>query len=265
MPGVAKKFDSNQKQLEQDDKNLVSVEEITHTHNVFVLEKVAARKIDKTEFKKLKAVAYSFNVGRSSKSVWFWFSKRIFDFVFALAALVLLSPLLVLIAIAIRLNSKGPIFFQHERVGERLKIFKVYKFRTMHEGVSTHPKAIYDNSDKKYRRPTIFEDPRITSIGRFLRSWSLDELPQLVNIIKGDMSLIGPRPLTLEESLVFPEKGLIRYSVPSGLTGLAQITDRFSNTDPDRYVNDIDYVNKLGFIQEFKIFVKSFYAIRDKY
>ena len=189
--------------------------------------------------------------------------KRLFDMVFAASALMALAPVLATIALLIRLTSKGPILFLQPRVGFRLRTFTILKFRTMHlEMEKVVP--IFDMTLMRYRRPNVTEDLRITPLGRFLRRWSLDELPQLFNILVGDMSLIGPRPLSIEEALKIPEDAFCRYAVPAGLTGLAQIKARSVVVDPSRFNWDITYLNQLGGRQELMIFLHTFAAIRDK-
>lgn len=213
----------------------------------------------------LFSMAEKLNYGRQTKSRWFWLGKRVFDLGLAMTLLVTLSPLLILIAVLIKIEGRGPIFYRHPRIGERLKIFKVLKYRTMHEGVSPRPQPVYDESDQRLRRPTVDEDPRITSSGRILRQWSLDELPQLWNIIKGDMSFIGPRPLSISESIGVREDQVVRYSVPAGLSGLAQIHDRGCEIGPARFEHDIRYIENLSVKQESSIFFRTFGVLRDKY
>jgi lipopolysaccharide/colanic/teichoic acid biosynthesis glycosyltransferase len=145
------------------------------------------------------------------------FLKSIIDWMLALIALVVLSPVLIVVAIAIKLDSKGPIFFRQQRLGRDGKVFKIYKFRSMvvHNPEST--KLLYEN------------DPRITRVGRFIRKTSLDELPQLFNILAGDMSFIGPRPPVpyfpkkIDEYNEFERQ---RFKVKPGISGLAQIRCR---------------------------------------
>lgn len=216
-------------------------------------------------YKSRVELAQILNVGRSSKSVVFWAAKRTFDVVLALSLLTLMSPIFLLICLVIKASTRGPIFFLQERVGERLRLFKIIKFRTMFSYASDAPAPIFDEDTNSYRRPLVREDQRITPFGRFLRQWSLDELPQVFNILKGDMSFIGPRPLCLKEALAIPNHALIRYSVPAGLSGLAQIRARGAAVGDERFYGDIEYVQKVGWLLETKIFFATFKALKDKY
>lgn len=163
-------------------------------------------------------------------------AKRIFDLFFALPGLLLLSPLLLVIAIWIKLDSVGPVFFRQERVGRNEKIFHIYKFRTM-----------CLDAESKGRQITVGEDPRITPSGRFLRRCKLDELPQLLNVIKGDMSLVGPRPEVQRYVSLYPAGVRERVmSVRPGITDYASIEYRDENSvlgraaDPEKaYIEEI--------------------------
>ncbi len=194
----------------------------------------------------------------------FWFVRRVFDLAFAVSVLALLAPFFLAICVAIKVDSRGPIFFRQMRVGQRLKWFKILKFRTMYEGVSAVPVAILDPTTGLYRRPRSSEDPRLTRVGRLLRRFSLDELPQVINILAGDMSLIGPRPLTLVESMAVPVDALSRYSVPAGLTGLAQIRNRQAIVSASRFDHDLEYVKTISWQVDAKIFFKTFGRMYDR-
>lgn len=141
--------------------------------------------------------------------------KRCFDFAAALTGLVLLSPVYLLIALAVRCTSRGPIFFLQERVGRGFRRFKIYKFRTM----------VID-APKLGLQITAGEDPRITRVGRFLRKWKLDELPQLANVLKGEMSLVGPRPEVPRYVEMFREDYACVLSVRPGITDPASLKYR---------------------------------------
>lgn len=194
------------------------------------------------EYERFLRLALLINQGRRNKSTLFWLTKRAIDITFSLGAIIVLSPILFVCAVMIRIESSGPIFFRQERVGERLRIFRVFKFRTMHVGVPDHPVGVIDDLTGKLRRPTPDEDPRVTRFGRFLRRWSLDELPQVFNILKGEMTIVGPRPLTIKESLAIPDDAWVRYSVPMGLTGIAQLENRSAIMEASRFTGDIRYV-----------------------
>ncbi|MBN1946772.1 MAG: sugar transferase [Bradymonadales bacterium] len=159
-----------------------------------------------------------------------WYLKRPADILFALGILLLLFPFLLLIALLIKLDSQGPVLYPCSRVGRGGRTFRFYKFRSMHENTSGQLKAIMESSPHisgeylAYHK--IRRDPRVTRMGHFLRRFSLDELPQVINVLKGDMSLIGPRPYLIEELPELEEKARIILSIRPGLTGLWQVSGR---------------------------------------
>lgn len=204
------------------------------------------------------ALVDALNYGRASKSMVFWVGKRSFDVFLSLALLLVCLPVLLLITLAISVESRGnPLFLQY-RVGERMRLFRIFKFRTMYHGAADEALMVRDDASGRLRRPTYQEDGRITRMGRFLRRWSFDELPQLVNVLLGQMSMVGPRPLTVIESTQIPVEALLRYSVPAGITGLGQIRDRSIIFTPDRFDHDRDYVLHLGLEQEWHIVKSTF-------
>jgi len=170
------------------------------------------------------------------------FLKRTFDVLIAGLLLVVLWPVLAVIAIAIRLSSPGPAVFKQERVGKNGKPFVFYKFRTMRL-----------DADPFGPSPKSGEDPRLTRIGRRLREYSLDELPQLVNIMKGDMSLVGPRPLYVSQVREWNERQKRRLSVKPGLTGLAQVSGRGRLTREEKLELDVRYVEGASFALDARI------------
>lgn len=159
------------------------------------------------------------NTGIRNNNLIYPYIKRIFDIVISIMALVILSPLLLIIGLAIKIGSKGPIFFTQKRLGKNGKEFNIYKFRTM-----------VDNAENMGRGIFITEsDNRITNIGKILRITSLDELPQLINVIKGDMSIVGPRPPLTYYPYVYDDYDFEkkqRFNVRPGITGYAQIKGR---------------------------------------
>lgn len=175
--------------------------------------------------------------------------KRLFDIIISTVMLVLLLPALLLIAILIKLTSNGPVFFKQERVGQNKRIFNVLKFRTM-----TH--AQHDLSIQ-----TIPGDTNITFIGTILRRVKIDELPQVINILKGDMSLIGPRPCLPNLLAELNEQGEKRFSCRPGLTGLAQINGNIYLTWEERWQYDAEYVKNISFICDFKILLKTILVV----
>ncbi len=159
--------------------------------------------------------------------------KRVFDVLASGLLLVVLAPLLVALGVAIRLGSAGPALFRQERAGQAGRPFMFYKFRTMRPGVDPFGPS-----------PKSGDDPRLTRLGRFLREYSLDELPQLVNIFRGDMSLVGPRPLYVAQRAEWDERQKKRLLVKPGLTGLAQISGRGALTREEKLELDVRYVER---------------------
>lgn len=152
------------------------------------------------------------------------FVKRFFDIVLASIGMIVLSPIFLIISLAIKLESKGPIFFKHTRIGKDGKIIKIYKFRSMVNNAEDMIKEFTPEQMKEYRENyKLTNDPRITKVGKFLRKTSLDELPQLINIIKGDLSIIGPRPVVSDELKKYGTNTRKFLSVTPGLTGYWQV------------------------------------------
>lgn len=172
--------------------------------------------------------------------------KRLLDLLISSFSLLILWPVFVVIAIFIKIDSKGRVFFKQERLGKDGEVFKIYKFRTMVE-----------NAENIGTGLSTFEgDPRVTKVGNLLRKTSLDELPQLINIIKGDMSLIGPRPPVPYSPKKYDEYSEIqrkRFTVRPGITGLAQVNGRNSLTWEERIDFDVKYVKQLRFGLDLKI------------
>ncbi len=171
--------------------------------------------------------------------------KRGMDFTVALTALIILSPLMLIVALLIKINRDGPVLFKQERPGLNGKIFKVYKFRTM--SVKTH--------DEQGNELTDFE--RMSKIGSLLRKTSVDELPQFINILKGDMSFIGPRPLLTEYLELYTPEQMRRHEVRPGISGWAQVNGRNTITWEEKFSFDVEYVDRISFIMDVKIFVKT--------
>ena len=168
--------------------------------------------------------------------------KRGLDIFIALAAMVILSPVLVAIGITIRLSSKGPAVFKQQRAGQNGKPFVFYKFRTMKLDAAPFGPS-----------PKSGEDRRLTKVGKFLRECSLDELPQLFNVLKGDMSIVGPRPLYLSQIPEWSERQKKRLLVKPGLTGLAQIQGRGEITREEKLELDVKYVENAGLLTDIRI------------
>lgn len=178
------------------------------------------------------------------------FFKPLLDFLIALVILLIaLIPLLV-IAMLIVAESKGPLFFKQERVGKDLRLFKVFKFRTM-----TNEKRTVGNT------PIIGKAKGVTKVGYYLRRYKIDELPQLLNVLFGDMSLIGPRPSVPEQLKQMTEAEKQRYSVRPGLTGLAQINGNIHLSWKERFVYDLNYVENVSLWNDLKIIFKTVFIV----
>jgi len=175
--------------------------------------------------------------------------KRIIDIAFSFVMLILVLPIFLLVAILIKINSKGPIFYTQKRLGKEGIIFKLIKFRTMtHKHREAHHQ-VYEG------------DPEVTYIGKFLRRYKIDELPQLFNVLKGDMSLVGPRPCLPELINKFNDDAFYRLKVRPGLTGLSQINGNIYLTWPQRWDYDKFYVVNLSFLLDLKIILKTIFVI----
>ena len=168
--------------------------------------------------------------------------KRVLDILIAIAVMVILSPVIVTIWIAIKLSSKGPAIFKQERAGKNSKPFVFYKFRTMKPDVEPFGPS-----------PKSGQDPRLTKVGKFLREYSLDELPQLFNILKGNMSIVGPRPLYISQIPEWNERKKKRLLVKPGLTGLAQIKGRAELTREEKLEFDVKYVETASLLTDIRI------------
>lgn len=172
------------------------------------------------------------------------FLKRPFDIIVAGGALLLLSPIMLIISLLVLKYHGRPVLFSQERPGKHEKIFSMYKFRTM-------------NNDKDEYGNLLPDDERLTKFGRTLRATSLDELPELINIVKGDMSLVGPRPLLIEYLPYYKKEEQLRHTVRPGLTGLAQINGRNLSSWDERLGNDVKYVKNIKFINDIKIIIST--------
>jgi len=183
--------------------------------------------------------------------------KKIFDYTLALISLIVLAPLFLLIAILIKKDSKGPVFFKQKRVGLNQKIFEIYKFRTMVDGAINIGKGLKIEKN----------DTRITKLGKFLRKTSLDELPQFINILRGEMSFVGPRPPVPYHPYKIGEysrEKAKRFGVKPGITGLAQVTGRNNLSWDERIVYDVEYVKKQSFLFDIKILINTFLKVLKK-
>lgn len=172
------------------------------------------------------------------------FGKRTFDFLISLISLIILSPVFFMISLLIIIDSRGGVLYKQKRVGKNLKIFTILKFRTM-----------YKNSDKRGPLYTEKNDKRITKIGKILRFTSLDELPQIINILKGEMSIIGPRPDILPN--IITDDFRMRSQISPGVTGLSQVNGRSSLTPEARMHYDLTYLKDMSFSKDLLIFIRT--------
>ena len=183
--------------------------------------------------------------------------KRVLDLLFSSLALIILSPFLLAIAVAIKLESQGSVFYTSERIGKKGRVFHCYKFRTMVRDAENRRAEIVHMNERDGVLFKISKDPRITHVGRFLRKYSLDELPQFINVLQGDMSLVGPRPPIASEVLEYKLKHLRRLDVMPGMTGLWQVQAR---QDPsfDSYVSlDLAYIENWSVWLDIKIIIRT--------
>lgn len=170
--------------------------------------------------------------------------KRLLDFILSLLALIILSPVLLITALLVRIKLGSPVIFKQKRPGLNEKIFTLYKFRTM--------------TDKKDDEGNLLPDSeRLTKFGKILRSTSIDELPELINILKGDMSIVGPRPQLVRDMVFMTEEQRKRHSVRQGLTGLAQVNGRNNITWEEKINYDLEYIDNITFINDIKIILKT--------
>ena len=176
------------------------------------------------------------------------FFKPAIDILFSLLLIILSLPLFCIITFLLFLINNGNPFFVQKRIGKNLKLFHLYKFKTMNEKKGVDGKLLPDQD-------------RLTSIGKFIRKTSMDELPQLINILKGDMSLIGPRPLLPEYVPYYDKNQIDRHKVKSGITGWAQVNGRNAISWERRFELDLEYVNNISFALDVKIVVKTIFRV----
>lgn len=186
-----------------------------------------------------------------SSGIYIRFVKRFIDFTLSLLALIVLSPVLLLLAILVRTKLGNPVLFKQARPGLNEKVFTFYKFRTMTNETDESGKLLPD-------------EKRLTRFGRIMRAFSLDELPQLFNILKGDMSIIGPRPLLVSYLTLYSDEQKLRHTVRPGLVGLAGVKGRNDQTWDDKFNHDIEYVKNLTFWLDCKIFFLAIYTVLNR-
>ena len=184
----------------------------------------------------------------------YFYIKRTIDFLIALVAILLLSPILVFVAILIKLDSPGPILFKQERLGYKGQVFKIWKFRSMCVGAENKGSGVYSYKG----------DARVTRVGKIIRATSIDELPQLVNILRGQMALIGPRPALTYHPWPFDQYTKYQkrmFDVLPGVTGWAQVNGRKEVPWPERIELNVEYVEKISFWFDVKIFFLTIFKV----
>lgn len=194
--------------------------------------------------------------------------RRGFDIAVSASALLVLSPLLLLTALIIKLESRGPVFYISKRAGGNYSVFDFYKFRSMEQGADSKLSAL--SKDNQYGSGAfvkIKNDPRVTRFGKFIRKTSIDEIPQLINVLKGDMSLVGNRPLPLYEAeQLTKDQAAERFLAPAGVTGLWQVTKRGKDemSEDERISLDVEYAQKNSFLYDLRLLINTVPALLQK-
>lgn len=184
--------------------------------------------------------------------------KRFIDIIIGTIGLIVCIPIFIIIGIAIKIDSKGPVFFKHKRIGKHGKKLEIYKFRTMIENAEEAMKNFTEEQKKEFAENFKLEnDPRVTRVGKILRKTSLDELPQIINILKGEMSIIGPRPVVKSELEKYGSNQNKFLSVAPGLTGYWAANGRSDVSYEERMALELYYVNNRSLILDMKIFFKT--------
>ena len=184
----------------------------------------------------------------NKKGIYEQYIKRPMDIILSLMAIIGLAPVLLLVAVLVRKKLGKPVIFSQERPGLQEKIFKLYKFRTM-------------TDERDANGELLSDEVRLTKFGKFLRSTSLDELPELFNILKGDMSVVGPRPLLVKYLPFYTNEERKRHDVRPGLTGLAQINGRNNISWNDKLAQDVKYVSNICFVDDIKVIFQTFFKV----
>ncbi|MBU9675098.1 sugar transferase [Planococcus sp. CP5-4] len=175
------------------------------------------------------------------------FLKRIFDFTVSLILSITLFPFFLIIAVLIKLSSAGPVFFKQQRPGLNAEIFEVYKFRTMKQG-----------SEQMFEgKEVLSDDDRVTAIGKYLRRFKVDELPQIFNVLKGEMSLVGPRPQRVDYLENYTTEEMKRFKMLPGLTGLAQVSGNIYLSVQERTQKDVEYVTNFNLLLDLQIMIRT--------
>ena len=209
------------------------------------------------ELERNSRVSHSEIVGAYGKSVGYFIIKRIIDIIGAFCGIILLSPLLIVVSIWIKLDSKGPVFFSQNRVGQDYKRFNMYKFRSMCMDAECLLDKLKGENEMSGPMFKIKEDPRVTKIGKFIRKTSIDELPQLFNILKGDMSLVGPRPSLPKEVAQFTSFQKRRLIAKPGLTCYWQVRGRSEVGFVEWMEMDVEYIEERNTWVDIKLIFKT--------
>jgi len=188
-------------------------------------------------------------------------AKRALDIVLASAGLVVLFPLLLLVSVLVFASDGAPIFFRHERVGKNRRTIRIYKFRTMRKGAMEALEADHALKEQFEKNYKLKQDPRITPFGRLLRDTSIDELPQLVNVLKGEMSLVGPRPIVVPELPRYGDYQEVYLSLIPGCAGLWQCSGRSDTTYEERVRLDVEYARNASIAFDLAIMARTFVAL----
>lgn len=201
-------------------------------------------------------------LGLEKKSAAFLLIKRVFDILLSLIGLAILSPIILITSIAIYIEDRGPVFYVQSRVGRNHKIFNIYKFRSMRKGADKIHEQMRVEAGCEEISFKLKTDPRVTKVGNFIRKFNIDELPQLINILKGDMSIVGPRPLPVyeyeEERKTWGDKYSARYTVPQGLTCTWQISNRADVSFERRMEMDCEYAKENSLVKDIELIIKTF-------
>ena len=188
--------------------------------------------------------------------------KRIFDIFFGIVGCILSAPIILITAIPLLAESPGPLFFKQQRVGKNGRLFNIYKLRSMYVDAEERKAALMAQNKMNGLMFKMDEDPRITKVGKFIRKYSIDELPQFINVLKGDMSLIGTRPPTVDEFEHYESRHKRRLSMRPGITGMWQVSGRSDINDFEKVVElDCQYIDNWSPMLDLKIFFKTIYVV----
>lgn len=197
----------------------------------------------------------------NNESIFYIFCKRLIDLLGSFIGLIVLSPIILIVSLLIKFESKGPVIFSQDRIGKDGKVFKMYKFRSMVVNAEELKEKLKEQNEMSGPMFKMKEDPRVTKVGKFIRKTSIDELPQLINVLKGDMSLVGPRPSLPKEVEQFEDWMMERLEVKPGLTCYWQVSGR-NNIDFEDWMKlDIKYVREKNTLTDIKLIFKTVFVL----